>query len=103
LKGKTTKGKTIGTLILHIQKPNPDFPIVSKINWVAVLALQCKIGVVTIQPLLQGKTIKGKIIKDTKAENVEKNSKSLGSQRIDEPNCKKLFRWVHLSVGKTVF
>jgi hypothetical protein len=35
------------TLILHIQKPNPDFPIVSKINWVAVLALQCKIGVLT--------------------------------------------------------
>jgi hypothetical protein len=29
---------------LHIQKPNPDFPIVLKINLVAVLALKCKAG-----------------------------------------------------------
>jgi hypothetical protein len=32
-------------LILHIKKPNPDFPIVLKINLAAVLALKCKIGV----------------------------------------------------------
>ena len=29
---------------------------------------------------------------------VRKNSKFFCAQRIDEPNCKNLIRWVHLSV-----
>jgi hypothetical protein len=41
--------------------------------------------ILTIQAMLQGKTIKGKTIKGTK---VEKNSESLYPQRIDEPNGK---------------
>jgi polyhydroxybutyrate depolymerase len=36
-------------------------------------------------------------------QNLEKNSKFFCAQRIDEPNCKSLIRWVHLSVGEIVF
>jgi hypothetical protein len=35
-------------------------------------------------------------------QNLEKNSKFFCAQRIDEPNCKRPFRWVHLSVGAAV-